>query len=126
MFVPVLLARMEQRYFFPVEFVKRDEPVALTQITSAAGQAQVGLLIGAAARRRHDVFNLEGEIEDGFGRPAVFATMAGPYGMNPLPETQSYFTGQVSLGEIHLGHGFDFCCPAAPAREWVTLAGAAG
>lgn len=78
MLIPALLTRMEQRHFFAAEFIESNKPIALSHITSAASQTQVGLVIGADARLWDDMLHLEGEIEDGFGRPTVFTAMAGP------------------------------------------------
>src|SRR5579884_687347 len=76
MLLPAVLARMKQRHFFSAEFIEGNEPIALAQIASAASKTQVHLVFDAAAGSGQNVLHLEREIENRFGRMAIFAAMA--------------------------------------------------
>ncbi len=74
---PLLPAWMIQSVRCLGFWIESFKVVGFVQVARAAGQRPIRFLVRLSATNRYDMLDFKGEIEHGFGSPAVFAAMRG-------------------------------------------------
>ena len=77
MIVPAIATRIEQPHGGAGVWVVPHNVIAFVEVARSTRQRQVAFVLGALLAWGNGVFDLEGEIENGLRRMAVFAAVSG-------------------------------------------------
>jgi hypothetical protein len=78
--LPKILTRIKEAHKALGEFIIPVDVISLVKIAGATCEREVSFHIWPALRDRNYVFNFKRQVENGFGRVAVLASMPGAVG----------------------------------------------